>query len=98
MKTRDKKKMVLGFMCGFLVFTFVHPWSVIDNIVTPDGTAVSRPVWGPYPLYWEVPPEHSKEFLWVWTGVQTLVILVVGGGTFVFVSGRGGTSDDTEET
>ena len=96
MKTIDKKKMVL-ITCGVLVFTFLHPWSVVDNIVTPDGTTVSSPVWGPYPIYWDVPPDHSKEIMWAWTPVQALVLLLVAGGVLVFVSARAGpTSASTE--
>ena len=98
MKTSNKKKMVLSFMCVFLVFTFVHPWAMIDNIVTPDSTTVSRPIWVPHPIYRDIPPDHFKEVLWVWTGLQALVILVVGGGAFVFVSNRGETSKDARET
>ena len=82
MKTSAKKKMVLSFMCVFLVFTFVHPWAMIDNIVTPDSTTVSRPIWVPHPIYRDIPPDHFKEVLWGWTGLQALVILLVGGGRF----------------
>ena len=98
MNTKDKKKVVLRVMSVFMVLTFVMPWTMVDNIVTPDGETVSRPIWGPYLIYKDPPPDHLKEILWVWTGVQALVVLLVGGGAFVFVSARGGTSKDALET
>ncbi|MFP6585018.1 MAG: hypothetical protein VCD00_20975 [Candidatus Hydrogenedentota bacterium] len=97
MDAKDKKRVVLRVTFVLLVMAFVMPWTVVDNFVTPDNSQVSRPVWGPYLIYRDPPPEHVKEIKRVWTEVQALVVIVIGGGAFVFFSAEGGKNTDAPE-